>query len=355
MLYLPRIQRVALFCFVFIFPVSAVMTAQTNRSSSANTKSQANTAPVVAIPGAATINGTVFDSLGDIIPGSEIILDDLTSKQTQSTLAADSGFFQFQNLKPGDTYHITVKASGFDNWQSDDLKPDTGQFVTLPDVKLKLAVSEQFITVHADTTQIATEQVDIAEHQRVLGIIPNFYVVYDAENAVPLTAKLKFKLAYRVSIDPATFVAMGLLAGVNQAADTPNFPQGMRGFGQRFGVSMTDEVTDIIIGGAFLPVLLHQDPRYFYQGTGSNASRARHAIFAPFICRGDNGKKQINFSSMGGDLLSTAISLAYYPKTNNPYNFVIVGFSISTAERIASTLTQEFILPRFTSRGKHKE
>ena len=33
-----------------------------------------------------------------------------------------------------------------------------------------------------------------------------------------------------------------------------------------------------MIGGAILPSLLHQDPRYFYQGSGTKKSRALHAL-----------------------------------------------------------------------------
>lgn len=49
-----------------------------------------------------------------------------------------------------------------------------------------------------------------------------------------------------------------------------------------------------MIGGAILPLLLHQDPRYFYQGTGTTKSRILQAISGPFVCRGDNGGLQPN-------------------------------------------------------------
>ena len=60
-----------------------------------------------------------------------------------------------------------------------------------------------------------------------------------------------------------------------------------------------DATTEGLIGNAILPSLLHQDPRYFYQGNGPKKSRALHAILAPFICKGDNGKAQPNYSHVG--------------------------------------------------------
>jgi hypothetical protein len=107
-----------------------------------------------------------------------------------------------------------------------------------------------------------------------------------------------------------------------------------------------------MIGGAILPSLLHQDPRYFYQGTGTKKSRALHAISNPFVCRGDNGHRQPNYSSLGGDLASVALSNAYYPASNRGAGLVFENFVISTGERMLASLVQEFVLNKFTSKGK---
>src|SRR5262249_38128322 len=106
------------------------------------------------------------------------------------------------------------------------------------------------------------------------------------------------------------------------------------------------------IGGAILPSLLHQDPRYFYQGTGSTGSRVRHALLSPFICKGDNGRWQPNYSSVGGDLASTALSNTYYPQSNRGPGLVFGNFAIGTAERMVSDLAQEFLLRRLTPSAK---
>jgi hypothetical protein len=172
--------------------------------------------------------------------------------------------------------------------------------------------------------------------------------VYDAKDAAPLTVKLKFQMAYKVSVDPVSILGAAFLAGMNQAGNTPDYQQGWKGYGQRFGAAYTDGLTDIMFGGAILPSLLHQDPRYFYQGTGTVKSRMKHALANPFICRGDNGHMQINFSSMGGDLISSAISNTYYPQSNRGASLVFEGFLISTGERELSSLVQEFVLRKLT-------
>jgi hypothetical protein len=220
---------------------------------------------------------------------------------------------------------------------------------------LKLEASVSSVTVYSSTEQIATQQVELAEQQRILGFIPNFYVVYDSKNAVPLTTKLKFQMAYRVSIDPVSILGAAALAGINQAGDTPDYQQGAKGYGQRFGAVYADGLTDIMFGGAILPSLLHQDPRYFYQGTGTVKSRMLHAMASPFICRGDNGKSQPNYSSIGGDLISSAISNAYYPPSNRGVSLTFENLLLSTGERTVSGVVQEFVIRKLTPSAKQRD
>jgi len=79
-----------------------------------------------------------------------------------------------------------------------------------------------------------------------------------------------------------------------------------------------------------------------------------HAISSPFICRGDNGKLQPNYSSVGGDLSSSALSNLYYPQSDRGMGLVFQNFAITTGERMLSTLVQEFVLGRLTHRQSLK-
>jgi hypothetical protein len=297
-------------------------------------------------PQAGTITGTVMDVNGDAVPGATIALDGPSVSDHPTVVANDSGYFQLKNLNPGVTYHIVVTANGFADWTSPDIILQPGQVQDLPAVNLEIATV--VTTVKAvSSDQVAIEQVRMEETQRVLGVIPNFYVAYD-HNAAPLTSKLKFQLALKTSVDPVTFFGVGMLAGINQAADTPNYVQGAKGYGERFGAAYADGFTDIMIGGAVLPSLLHQDPRYFYQGTGTTKSRVLHALSAPFICKGDNGRWQPNYSSVGGDLASGAIANLYYPASNRGVKLVFGNALITTGGRMVNGLVQEFLLRKFT-------
>jgi hypothetical protein len=120
------------------------------------------------------------------------------------------------------------------------------------------------------------------------------------------------------------------------------------------GANYANGLTDILIGGTILPSVLHQDSRYFYQGTGTKKSRARHALSTPFICRGDNGRWQPNYSSLGGYLASGAISNAYYPESNRGPGLVFSTTFIDIAADMANGVLQEFVFREVTPSAKSR-
>lgn len=297
------------------------------------------------------ISGTVIDPTGHTVAGATVILEGPSNKDRYTTVANNNGFFEFHGLESGIPYRALIRANGFANWTSPVVELEPGQYKVLTDCKLRLENVQTTVDVRYSSTKVAAEQVEAAEKQRVLGIVPNFYVVYD-RYPEPLTPKLKFELALKVAADPVTIFGIGMIAGLDQAGNTPDYQQGAKGYGQRFGAVAAGGFSDILIGGAVLPSILHQDPRYFYQGTGTTRSRILHAFSHPFICKGDNGQWQPNYSSIGGDLAASALENAYYPQSNRGARLVFGHFALDTAERAVSSLAQEFILRKLTPTAK---
>src|SRR3979490_1241742 len=144
------------------------------------------------------------------IPGATVVLEGPALKDPRTVVSNDRGFFEFNEVEPGTTYHVTIRAEGFANWTFPSVILTPGQYAILKGSKLRIAEALTTITVNspaASPEEIAAEQVKVAEHQRVFGIIPNFYVVYD-HNAAPLTTKLKFQLATKVVFDPVTIIGV---------------------------------------------------------------------------------------------------------------------------------------------------
>ena len=297
-----------------------------------------------------TILGTVVDTTDDPIPAAHVILQGPAGDRL-TAITKDDGGFAFDQAAAGVAYQIIVTAEGFADWNS-SITVEPGENKTLPEIKLRILAVQRAVTVSYSSKEVATQQLKAEEQQRMLRFIPNMYVVYEP-HPEPLTTKMKFHMAYKDLSSPVFFARVAAWAAVQQANNTPHYGQGAEGYGKRLGAGFADATTENLFGNAILPSLLHQDPRYFYQGTGTNWSRARHAMFAPLICKGDNGKSQPNYSTWGGALISSAISTAYYPGANRGAGHVFSTFGVGMALHVGSSLAQEFIFDRFTSRGKH--
>ena len=297
-----------------------------------------------------SIHGTVTDSNGNVVPGAQVTLL-MPAPQSGQTVSTDStGFFNFTGLAAG-TYRLEVTAAGFTAASGVPIVLSAGQFYLAPEISLQVASANTSVRVVLTRQQIAEEQVHAEEKQRVLGVFPNFYTTY-IWNAEPLTSKQKFQLAWKSSIDPVTFAITGVVAGVEQAQNYfSGYGQGAAGYGKRYGAAYGDGLIGTMIGGAILPSLLHQDPRYFYKGTGSIQSRALYAMATVFITKGDNGRWQPNYSNVLGTFAAAGISNLYYPAGNQTGAQVTIDNAIiGLAAGAGTALLQEFLIKKI-SRG----
>ncbi len=321
---------------VLVGGLLVVVPAFAQRNEAANTQS-------------ATILGTVVDDTSDPIPGATVVLQ-VPSGDHLTGVTKDDGSFALHDVTPRTAYQIAVTADGFADWSS-SITVEPGKEKSLGEIKLRILAVQRAVTVNYSSKEIAAQQFKAEEQQRVLRFIPNMYVTYDP-HPEPLTTKMKFALAYKGLTHPTFFMLEASWAGIQQAANTPNWPQGAEGYGKRLGASLAGGSSEMLFSNAILPSLLHQDPRYFYQGEGTKWSRFSHAFLAPFVCKGDNGASQPNYSQIGGAFISASIANAYYPDSNRGAGLVFKSFGTDMGIHVALGLAQEFILAKFTSRGK---
>jgi hypothetical protein len=298
-----------------------------------------------------SISGTVVDTSSDPVPDAAVVLQGPAGNRLAAVTKED-GSFVFPNVTPGIVYRVTVTAEGFAEWNW-SVAVGPGEEKTLADIKLRILAVQRAVTVSYSEKQVAEEQFKAEEQQRILRFIPNTYVTYET-HPEPLSTSMKFHMAYKSLTNPVFFGRTIAWAGVQQARDNPSgWHQGAKGYGKRLGAGFADSVSGSLISNAILPSLLHQDPRYFYQGTGTKKSRALHAAMAPILCKGDNGAWQPNYSQMGGSLIGYSIATAYYPSSDRTAGHVFGTFGIDMGLHVIGSLAQEFIAGKFTSRGKH--
>ena len=298
-----------------------------------------------------SISGTVVDPSGAAVAGARLELKREDPSPNQEALTGDDGQFSFANIAPG-PFQLTIAAEGFaPQTVSGILHP--GEIYVAQRIALTLATEKTEVRVEASRLEVAEEQIKEEEKQRVLGIIPNFYVSY-IPNAAPLSTKQKFKLAWRSTVDPVTFILTGAIAGAQQANNVfSGYGQGAQGYGKRYGADYADAVTSTFIGNAILPSLLKQDPRYFYKGSGSARSRILYAIANSVICKGDNGGWQPNYSDILGSLAAGGISNLYYPaKDRNGAALTFENAAIEIGATAAANLLQEFVIRKLTPNAR---
>jgi Carboxypeptidase regulatory-like domain len=298
--------------------------------------------------GTGSITGTVFDSNRDVLQGARVTLAGSAGSAVRTVETGINGQFSFTYLPP-DVYAITVTASGMNAFYSPQLPLQAGKAQIVPPITLSVFGGSTSVTVNGNKEELSKQQVQIAVHQRIGRVIPNFYSTYDW-NAPPMLAKQKMQLGIRAIIDPVSFLTVAGIAGVEQYRNTfPSYGGGIEGYGKRYGAALANHVSGTILGRAVYPSIFHQDPRYFYRGKGSIGSRALYAISAAVIARGDDGRWKPNYSRVLGHFSAAAISNLYYPASDRGVSLVFINGLASTGETAAGNLIREFVLKRITS------
>ena len=330
--------------FVLVFCIGTI-------SASAQLQQGDSVSSAEAIPG--SIKGKIIDQTGNLVSGAEVTLTRADQSPGDQVQTGDDGQFSFFNVSPGD-FTITVTADGFAS-QSVSATLHSGEVVAVPQITLSVATEKTEVRVSVSPVEIAEIQIKEQEKQRVFGIIPNFYVTYEP-NPAPLNTRQKMRLAWRSNLDPLTFAGVGFVTGIEQAENAfSGYGQGAAGYGKRFGASYADVAISTFLGSAVLPAVFRQDPRYFYQGTGSTRSRLWHAVKSSFMCRGDNGHWGPNYSNVGGALATGAISNLYYPSSDR--NGVALTFEtafIRIGESAGANIFQEFVIRKLTPGLSHR-
>lgn len=301
-------------------------------------------------PSSGAISGVVTDETGTAIAGATVTWsqDGASAGMTAATTA--DGRFAFPSV-PSGPFRVTVSSPGFATQTvSGVLSP--GATSPLGPIRLRLAFDAISINVEP-TAVIAARQIKQEEQQRVLGVLPNYFVVYD-HDAVPLTAAQKFQLFGKAILDPADFAFTGIVAGVQQfRRDYSGFGLEESSYAKRYAAFYASIFTRSALDSAVLPSLFKQDPRYFYKGTGSTASRIGYAIGTAVVRKGDDGHWQPNYSNILGGLAAGALTNLYYPaQDRRGMRLTLENSGIALATSAAAHLAQEFLFQKITSRGR---
>ncbi len=315
------------------------------------------TATAAALPNAplsASVSGTVTDLNGGAVTDADVMVMMGTPEHTYTAFTDDKGHFQVSGLPAGD-FRLTVDSEELQSVTRQG-KLRAGEQFVLPQIVLRVASANTAVEVTASRADIAEAEIKVEEKQRVLGVIPNFYVTYNW-HAEPLSSKQKYELVAHDTLDWTTFVVTGAVAGIQyEAGSFSGFGYGPSGYAKRYAADFGNVLFGNILGGALLPQIFRQDPRYFYKGTGTKRSRFWYALSTAVIARGDNGKWQPAYAGILGNYGAGAISNLYYPASSrNGVGLTLENGTIGVVSVGIGNVIQEFVVKHFTPTAKNAQ
>ena len=181
------------------------------------------------------------------------------------------------------------------------------------------------------------------QDKRILGVLPNYRTVEDSRPFAPITAKRKFTIAAKDSFDYPVYFISGAFAALYQLDNqNPSWGQGLKGYGKRYAAAYGDQAIGNILTEGLMPVLFHEDPRYFRRGTGGKWSRTRYALTRVIVNRTDKGNWGFNYAEWLGNGAAAAISNLYYPADTRNLHDNLEKMSVSIATDAFSNVLKEF-------------
>jgi len=180
------------------------------------------------------------------------------------------------------------------------------------------------------------------QHPRLFWIIPT-YTVTNSKSPAPLTSHEKFRLYMADKTDPYTFGFIAFNAGLAQATNAfAGYGQGAAGYAKRLGAGTADEASGGFFGTFLFPSLLHQDPRFYRQGSGPLKRRLAHVLIRPLVTHKDSGERTFNWSGSLGRIAASGLANAYYPAEERGVGRTFSRAAMGIPYSIIDDLVDEF-------------
>jgi hypothetical protein len=161
----------------------------------------------------------------------------------------------------------------------------------------------------------------------------------------PLSTRQKFDVFLHSTYSPRTFAN----AAIDEAADRAKgkhlnreYETGARGVGQRYGINLATNETDVFFQRFFFPTLLKQDPRYFRNPGLPRFQRALYAMSRVLITRTDAGGQTFNSSRILSIAATRAVADLYVPGEHQGMRPIGACVSFTLLRDAGMNLVHEF-------------
>jgi hypothetical protein len=142
---------------------------------------------------AGMIRGKVIDGSGGVLEGAHVKLSHGTDTQSQDELSDADGEFSFASVAAG-PFQLTMSSEGFAT-QTYFGALHSGEIFSAPAIVMVVAMASTEVHVSLSRAEEAKAEIKDEEKQRVLGVVPNFYVTYNHDNG--RSHKLRINRSHR--------------------------------------------------------------------------------------------------------------------------------------------------------------
>jgi hypothetical protein len=179
--------------------------------------------------------------------------------------------------------------------------------------------------------------------KRMYYVVPNFAAVSAGKQLPPLSVKGKFALATKDSFDYTSFVWTGILTAQSLATNQyPELGDGPAGYGRYYWRAFADGVSGTYFTEAIVPVLTHQDPRYYTLGEGSFIKRLGYALSRVVVTKTDSGGTAFNISEVGGNAAEAGLANLYYPPQERSVGKTAENWAVQIESAALNNIAKEF-------------
>jgi hypothetical protein len=131
---------------------------------------------------------------------------------------------------------------------------------------------------------------------------------------IPMTWQQKGYLALHDLADPVNFGTILGISAITVGTDSHSaYGPGLEGFGKSVGVSYLQDATGQFFGAFAIPVIAHQDPRYFRMPHAPFTRRLVYSISRTVVSRSDSGKSMPNYATLLNYPIGAELANLYVP------------------------------------------
>jgi hypothetical protein len=189
-----------------------------------------------------SINGTVVDNTGAVLPGVTVSATSPVLMGVQTAVTNEAGIYRFPSVPPG-TYRVQYELSGFSNVVREGIVVNIGFTATL-NVQMQLATLQESVTVTGESPLVDVTNTNVQQNfaQEAMNNLPNARDIWSLIGQAPGMMVTSFDVGGSRAGTQTGFSAFGFSGQVRVQVDGVNTTEGTGAAGFYYDYGSFDEL-----------------------------------------------------------------------------------------------------------------